>query len=301
MSIEELRAFLAVAEHMSFVGAANALGLPRTTLRRQVDALEARCGVPLVERGHAGVVLTEAGRLLAERGPGIDREFSALLRSVRELGSSPAGLIRLLLPVGLPHRSIADIAAMTRAAWPGIRTHLRFSDAPLAATLADVDLLVWFGLDTPVGAWRCHTLVHTPLKLIATTHYLAEHGTPRTLEDLDRHALYVWTGRGGEAAITTKQGVRHPVTATMTSTNVDLLYECVYRELGLAWVPDGNIPDPPGVAPHVSVMEDVVGAPYELRIAVPVALASTPRIDAFLSNLEAVRSAAYEPLDEPAE
>lgn len=298
MSIEELRAFLAVAEHQSFVGAANALGVARTSLRRQVDALEARTGVALLERGHAGVVLTEAGRVLVERGRAIERDFSTLMSSVREVGSAPSGLVRALLPVGVPHRMVASVIAMARSAWPGIRPHIRFSDAPLSAPLTDVDLVAWFGLDTPTGAWSCHTFVPAPMRLIAIPSYLRTHGTPRTLDDLERHELYVWSAHPMGHCVITRAGEAVPVQATLSSTHVDLLYDCVYRGLGLAWVPDGGVPEQGGSEPHVGVMDDVLGAPMELRLAAPTALATTSRVAAFLSNLPRVRSAAHEPIDD---
>ncbi|WP_438016494.1 LysR family transcriptional regulator [Sorangium sp. So ce315] len=68
MDLEELRAFLAVVEAGSYLGAARALSTSRTTLRRQVAALEARAGVPLIEGVRQGVQPAEAGQVLAARG-----------------------------------------------------------------------------------------------------------------------------------------------------------------------------------------------------------------------------------------
>lgn len=44
MDLEELRAFLDVVQTGSFLAAADSLGVSRTTLRRRVEALEARAG-----------------------------------------------------------------------------------------------------------------------------------------------------------------------------------------------------------------------------------------------------------------
>ena len=68
MDLEELRSFLAVVETGSFLAAATNLGVARATLRRRVDALEARAGVPLLERTARGVTVTEAGSVLMARG-----------------------------------------------------------------------------------------------------------------------------------------------------------------------------------------------------------------------------------------
>src|SRR5262245_5182072 len=101
MDLEELRAFLAVADTGSFLTASKSLRLSRATLRRRIDQLEARAGVLLVDRSRAGAGLTEAGTILAGRGRLMIQEASALIDSVRELGSEPSGVLRILLPVGL--------------------------------------------------------------------------------------------------------------------------------------------------------------------------------------------------------
>ena len=76
--------------------------MSRATLRRRIDQLEARAGVHLVDRTRLGAPLTEAGKVLAARGRLMVNEASALLASVREAGSEPAGELRVLLPIGLP-------------------------------------------------------------------------------------------------------------------------------------------------------------------------------------------------------
>ena len=60
MDLVEVSAFLAVAETGSFAAAAQKLGCPRTTLTRRIDALEARAGTKLLERGRSGAKLTAA-------------------------------------------------------------------------------------------------------------------------------------------------------------------------------------------------------------------------------------------------
>jgi DNA-binding transcriptional LysR family regulator len=65
VDLEELRALLAVAETGSVLAASDRLKIPRATVRRRLDTLEARVGAPLVHRGPSGALLTEAGRSVA--------------------------------------------------------------------------------------------------------------------------------------------------------------------------------------------------------------------------------------------
>jgi DNA-binding transcriptional LysR family regulator len=96
MDLEELRAFLDVVETGSFLAAAKSLGVSRTTLRRRVEALEARAGVPLLKSTPQGILLTEAGEVLAQRGRIMMQESTwsgeeprARWRSCRNTSSSP--------------------------------------------------------------------------------------------------------------------------------------------------------------------------------------------------------------------
>ena len=74
MNLEDVRAFVAIAEAGSLSGGARRLGLSVATAGRRIDALERAVGVPLLRRGKTGVSLSEAGRkLLATARPAIDR------------------------------------------------------------------------------------------------------------------------------------------------------------------------------------------------------------------------------------
>ena len=64
MEPEQLRIFLAVAEHGSFTAAAKALFVSHSTTSRAVAALERELGAPLFLRQGRTVTLTHAGELL---------------------------------------------------------------------------------------------------------------------------------------------------------------------------------------------------------------------------------------------
>ena len=64
MEAEQLRIFLAVAEHGSFTAAAKALFVSHSTTSRAVAALERELGTPLFLRQGRSVSLTQAGETL---------------------------------------------------------------------------------------------------------------------------------------------------------------------------------------------------------------------------------------------
>ena len=74
MTLQQLRAFLAIVEFGSFRRAARELGLSQAGLTNSVQALEAVLGVSLMQRSAQGVALTADGRRLLARAQLIDRE-----------------------------------------------------------------------------------------------------------------------------------------------------------------------------------------------------------------------------------
>jgi DNA-binding transcriptional LysR family regulator len=93
--LDDLRAFLAVAQEQSFTGAAAKLGVSQSALSHTMRELEARLGVRLLSRTTRRVAPTEAGdRLVQTLGPRFE-EIEAELAALGELRQKPAGTIRI--------------------------------------------------------------------------------------------------------------------------------------------------------------------------------------------------------------
>src|SRR6266704_1591055 len=94
-NLDDLLAFLAVAEERSFTRTAAKLGMSQSSLSHTIRELEARLGVRLLTRTTRSVAPTQAGeRLLQNIGPRFE-EIDAELNAVRDLRERPAGTIRI--------------------------------------------------------------------------------------------------------------------------------------------------------------------------------------------------------------
>src|SRR5215207_6357620 len=94
-NVNDLIAFMAVAQERSFTRAAARLGVSQSALSHTIRGLEARLGVRLLTRTTRRVSPTEAGeRLLRTVAPRFE-EVDAELAAVTELREKPAGTIRL--------------------------------------------------------------------------------------------------------------------------------------------------------------------------------------------------------------
>lgn len=287
MDLEEFRSFLAVVETGSFLSAATSLGVARATLRRRVDALEARAGVRLLERSAKGVLLTEAGSVLAARGRLVVQEASALVASIRELGREPVGILRVVLPVGLPPHALTPLFGGMRESYPRLSMQVRYSEDPAVERLDDVDLAVHFGA-APPGPWLSYEIMRMRERLIASAAYLRRRGVPSSVAELANHDLLAWCPPGEDGrSWPTLAGDAFEVEPALLSPDIHMIRQCVVAGFGIGFVPDAMLPDP-GVTPGTlcPVLPEVVGRACSLRVSVPAALAGLPKLRAIVRQIQ---------------
>src|SRR6187549_1930794 len=82
--LDLLRGFESAARHLSFTRAAAELFLTQSAVSRQIQALEAYLGLPLFERRHKALVLTDAGQSYYRTVAGSLGELREATRKLRE-------------------------------------------------------------------------------------------------------------------------------------------------------------------------------------------------------------------------
>ncbi|MCX4819101.1 hydrogen peroxide-inducible genes activator [Streptomyces sp. NBC_01142] len=103
-SLAQLRAFVAVAEHLHFRDAASAIGMSQPALSGAVSALEEALGVQLLERTTRKVLLSPAGERLAVRAKVVLDAVGELLEEADAVRAPFTGVLRLgVIPTVAPY------------------------------------------------------------------------------------------------------------------------------------------------------------------------------------------------------
>lgn len=111
MEVQQLKYFVAVAEHRNFSRAAEQMRVAQPSLSQQIQKLEAEMGQPLFDRLARGVRPTEAGRRLLTHAHRILADLTEARRCTDECGKGVKGSVSIgIIPTIAPYalRSVLD-------------------------------------------------------------------------------------------------------------------------------------------------------------------------------------------------
>lgn len=125
-SLDQLRLFLAVAEHGSFGGAAKSMGRAISAVSYGIAQMEAQLGLTLFDReGSRRPVLTDAGEGLLAEARAIADGVDALLAKARSLHAGQEPSLTLVVDVMMPGDVTAHVLGEFRRFFPTCALTLR--------------------------------------------------------------------------------------------------------------------------------------------------------------------------------
>lgn len=178
--------FVTAVETGNFTRAANKLGITPAAVSRAIGRHEAALGVQLFRRTTRSVRLTEDGQAYFERCRQALTLIDEAERELTRRQQEPRGLVRLSAPTTYGHSRILPAVARFRAAHPQVAVEVDISNRNVDFVTEGYDLAIRAG-ELEDSELIAHKLEDATLGVFASPAYLARHGTPRTVEDLEKH------------------------------------------------------------------------------------------------------------------
>ncbi len=279
-----MQAFARVVERRSFAQAASDLGLPRSRASEAVQQLERRLGVRLLARTTRSVTLTAEGedyyrRCLAILSA-IDEADAAATRTV------PAGPLRIDVHGRFAQEHLLPGLPGFLERYPGIRLHIGEGDRLIGLVAEGVDCAIRVGEPADSG------LVGRKLGVLAegtfaSPGYLARHGVPASLDDLDGHRMIGFVSTATRAVMPFEfriDGVVRrillpvSVTVTATATNAGL----ARLGLGLVQVPRYRVARELAAGELVEVLAEYPATDSPVYLLYPEGRQLSPRVRIFI-------------------
>jgi len=287
MDLNDIVVFTKVVETRSFTGAAEQLGLPKSTVSRKLAQLEERLGVRLVQRTTRKLALTDIGEAYYERCSRIVADIAAAEQLVTDMQATPRGRLRVTAPIDLSTRYLGGIIAEFIAANPEVNVEVEATDRIVDLIEEGFDLGIRFG-PLPESTLIARRLCVIESMLCAAPSYLARRGTPQTIEDLDAHdrvlftpsvRIQSWTLHSGDGIYEFGRPAR------FACNNVSAVRDAALSGAGIAVLTDFMIAADLEAGVLVPVLGQWRATPTEAHAVYPARQNLPPRLALFLEHL----------------
>jgi len=149
MNINQLKYFVAVAEHRSFTKAANQYYLSQTAITQQVRALEATLEVQLFDRNSRPISLTPAGTVFLTEAKAILERMNTAISRAQDASTGLVGSLRIGYTKGYERSDLSNKLRSFHREYPNVlMTCFRHDTDMLAAGLLNHEYDIIFTWDS---------------------------------------------------------------------------------------------------------------------------------------------------------
>ncbi|MBD1923754.1 LysR family transcriptional regulator [Microcoleus sp. FACHB-831] len=129
MTLDQLRIFLAVSEHLHFTRAAEALYITQPAVSAAIQSIEQEYSVKLFHRIGRHIEITEAGKLLQVEAQRIIDQVALTERGLRELNELQRGELRVGSSLTIGNYWLPDKISNFKRQYPGIFVNCTLANA----------------------------------------------------------------------------------------------------------------------------------------------------------------------------
>lgn len=287
MNLNDLSSFVKVVELGTITAAAEAEGVPKSTISRRIAKLEDALGLELLRRAARSFTVTEDGQLLYVRAQGALRELHDVERALVDASDVPRGKLRVTATHG--HGGTPEFSALL------VDYMSRFPEVQLSVELEErmVDV-VREGYDVALRAHSAQIRAEAGLMvrslsaangaLFATQAYLDAHGTPTCPAELANHRFLSHTGvnRKTRYLVRGTHKVELDTSGTVFEANdFDLIRAQVEANNGIAMLPV-EVTARHSAFELVQVLPEWITATGRLSLVWPASRNLSPKVRAFI-------------------
>lgn len=280
MDWDKLRIFHAVAEAGSLTHAGEVLHLSQSAVSRQVSALEESLSIILFHRHARGLILTEQGELLLDATRIMSKELDAATAHIRDSKDEVFGELRVTTTTGFGTLWLAPRLGHLYEKYPDLKIDLMLEERVLDLPMRESDVAIRMKEPSQADLIR-RRLMNVDMKLYASHAYLAENGTPESIEDLADHRLISHNSTSPQVSAGAEWMspiLQENHKSVLTVNNYFGILQAVRHDLGIGALPDYVTSDSPEL---VRVLPNDASRPIPVYLAYPEELRHSKRVAAF--------------------
>ena len=288
IDLNDIVLFTKLVEAKNLTAAAEALGIPKSTVSRRLSQLEAELSVKLFERNTRHFSLTDVGMAYYARCSEIVASIVAANQHVTDLQVAPRGRIRMTASTDMSSRYLGSILAAFTREHPEINVELTVTDRIVNMVEDAFDIALRINSNAQTSA----RMVSIPVCkmegiLCASPAYLAERGTPARIEELDAHDLALFMPEGMHSFPLTDGTTTHEVAppARLLADHYAPIRDALVAGAGIGVMCDYSVAREIAAGELVRVLPAWMHPPLDICVVYPARASVPPRLQLLVDYL----------------
>ncbi|AIF48807.1 LysR family transcriptional regulator [Dyella japonica] len=240
--LNDMALFVEVVKARGFRGAAEATGVPNSTLSRRIGALEKAIGLRLLHRTTRKVELTEAGQVYFERCKRIVDEARLAHEQLGDMLAQPSGVLRVSMPVDFATIYMAPLIAEFAAKYPGITFDFDVTPRQVDLVREPYDVAIRMG-EPESSNLIARPLASLSTRLFASPRYLERAGTPVEPQELEAHECLNILKASTWMLHRKTESIQVATRSRFTINSVGLIRSLAAQGMGILLVPEKVVVD----------------------------------------------------------
>lgn len=232
--------FAKVVETLSYTEAATLLGISKSSVSKEIAALEVRLGTRLLNRTTRKISVTDVGMTWYHYCARILSEVKSADLFIRQYHEEPTGSLRVVAPVTFGCQCIVPVLNQFVANNLHVSVDLDLTDRPVNLVDDSVDLAIVVRRDKPEQG-QATKLIDISWGLYAAPEYLARFPAITQPDDLPRHDFILFRGPAHTISLPfrkEKQKRDIDVRSRFRANNSTALVNSAVAQTGIAYLPD---------------------------------------------------------------
>lgn len=261
--LNDMALFVEVVKAMSFRRAADAIGVPNSTLSRRVTSLEKAIGLRLLHRTTRRLELTEAGQIYYERCRRIVDEARLAHEQLGDMQTQPSGVLRASLPVDFANIFLAPLIAEFARRYPVITFDFDLTPRTVDLVSEPFDVAIRMG-EPKDSNLIARLLAKLPGHLYASPGYLAEAGVPAHPSKLSEYQCLGFPKAGGWVLHRGDERIEVRVQGRYVLNSVGMIKRLATLDQGIVLLPREVVAEDVAAGRLQAILPEWEGAPVSV-------------------------------------
>ena len=239
ITLEELRAWVAVVDSGSITAAAEQLEQTTSGISRALSRLESKLQTTLMHRTTRRLALTDEGAIFLEHARQILTSVERAEEQIARRRETPAGRLRINANTPFMLHVIVPLLAEFRQRYPQIELELNTDDIVIDLLEQQTDIAIRIG-ELRDSTLRARVLGSSATRLVASPDYLAKHGIPDSVAALSQHQLIGFSQLDTHNIwpVWQQEGEFLRIKPTLTASSGETLRQLALQGLGIVRLSD---------------------------------------------------------------